>query len=72
MTTQAKILSALRNINRPLTDAQLAGVLNLPAPSVRRTRLHLQAAGAIVAEGDGFIIRAPWYMPNVYTGKQAL
>lgn len=54
MTTKEKILNALRT--GPLSDAEIAALLKMPTPSIRRSRGELLVAKAIetnVPHADG-------------------
>lgn len=69
---QTCLLVALKAAGRDLTDKELAAVTGLPEPSVRRTRLHLQAAGRVVRGATGYRLRQPWEHPDKYEGDQVL
>lgn len=71
-TTQTRIIKALRDAGRPLSDRDIASATGLPEPSVRRTRLHLQAAGTVVRDGAGYRCRESWEHPDRYEGEQDL
>lgn len=72
-SNQARILTALQT---PRTDAEVAQLTGIPEPSVRRTRLHLVMAGAVVAQRDTgadglrWVVRQSWQKPLVYSGVQ--
>lgn len=72
VSTQTRIIKALRDSGRALSDRDVSALTGIPEPSVRRTRLHLQAAGTVVRDGAGYRVREPWEHPNRYEGEQEL
>lgn len=71
-STQTRIITALRVSGRPLSDRDISAVTSIPEPSVRRTRLHLQAAGTVVRDGAGYRVRESWEHADRYEGEQEL
>lgn len=70
-SVQLRIVRALQ-ATPCMDDAGIAAATGIPQPSVRRTRLHLQAAGTLVADGAGYRVRKPYENVDRYTGKQEL
>lgn len=69
-SNESRILAALRVAR---TDTEVALVTGIPAPSVRRTRLQLVAAGRVVRSGaHAWIQREAHEMPESYHGRQHL
>lgn len=79
--TSTRILDELQKAGGRLSDGDLAKRLKLPSPSIRRTRLHMMAAGLVVYDGaryeDGATVQT-WRAAklqdhaNAYQGVQQL